>query len=42
LTPNGREIDKEGIEPDVKVELSSQDKEQKKDPQLDRALEMLK
>lgn len=39
LTPNGRQINKKGIEPDIKVELSSDDKKNGNDPQLDKALE---
>lgn len=39
LTPNGRKIDKEGIEPDVVVEAGDKSD---KDPQLDKALEVLK
>ena len=39
LTPNGLTIDKEGIKPDIEIDLTDQDQEQNKDPQLDRALE---
>jgi carboxyl-terminal processing protease len=42
LTPNGRQINKIGIEPDIKVELTSDDKSAGRDPQLDRALEELR
>lgn len=42
LTPNGNAIDKVGIEPDIKVELTESDVSQNKDPQLDKALEMAK
>lgn len=38
LTPNGRIIDKKGIEPDVKVENKTEDK----DGQLNKALELVK
>lgn len=41
LTPNKNSIDKQGIEPDVKVELSKDDFNNDKDPQLDKAVEML-
>lgn len=41
LTPKGASIDKEGITPDVKVELSAEDRQNNRDPQLDRALEIL-
>ncbi len=39
LTPNGREIHMKGIEPDIKVEVTEQDKEAGRDPVLERALE---
>lgn len=39
LTPKDREIDKEGIEPDIKVELTDEDKSAGRDPQLERAME---
>ncbi|MGH7196259.1 MAG: S41 family peptidase [Candidatus Saccharimonadales bacterium] len=42
FTPNGKNISKEGIEPDVKVELSDQDLKDERDPQKDKALEILK
>lgn len=42
LTPEGRTIEKDGIEPDIKVELKREDFEADKDPQLDKALELLK
>lgn len=38
LTPHGRSIDKEGIAPDVVVERTAEDIEAEKDPQMDRAL----
>lgn len=41
LTPNGNSISKEGIEPDVKVELTKEDFEASRDPQMDKALEIL-
>lgn len=41
LTPKGRAIDKEGIEPDVVVELSEEDFAADRDPQMDKALEIL-
>jgi len=41
LTPNGKSINGAGITPDVIIEITSQDKEQKKDTQLDRALELI-
>lgn len=42
FTPNGRNIDKEGIEPDNKVELTRDDFNAKRDPQKDAALESLR
>jgi len=42
LTPNGSSISEVGLEPDVKIELSDQDIKDKKDPQLDKALEIIK
>ncbi len=42
LTPNGNNINKDGIKPDVEVEYSIDDYKAGKDPQLDKALEMLK
>ncbi len=42
FTPNGRGIDKTGLEPDVKVELTPEDTEAKRDPQMEKALELLK
>jgi len=39
LTPNGSTIDEKGIQPDIEIDLTNQDQEQNKDPQLDRALE---
>ncbi len=41
LTPNGRSIDKQGLEPDVKVERTLDDYKNKRDPQMDRALEII-
>lgn len=41
-TPNGRSIDHEGIEPDRIVELTKEDFDQRKDPQLDAAVEYLR
>lgn len=42
LTPSGKQIHNVGIVPDIEVGLSSEDLEQKRDPQLDKALEELK
>jgi carboxyl-terminal processing protease len=42
LTPNGRQVTKDKpITPDVQVDLTTQDFEQGKDPQLDKAWELL-
>ncbi len=42
FTPKGRGIHKVGLEPDVKVEMSADDIKNQKDPQMDKALELLK
>ncbi len=42
LTPAGREIDQEGIAPDVEVKLVKEDYDKDLDPQLDKALEILR
>jgi carboxyl-terminal processing protease len=41
LTPDGRAIHELGIEPDVIVELTEEDFEAERDPQLDTAIELL-
>lgn len=41
-TPLGRSINKEGIKPDIEVELTEEDYQQDKDPQLERAISILK
>jgi Periplasmic protease len=41
-TPKGNSIDKEGILPDIEVEYTSNDYNQGIDPQLNKALELLK
>ncbi len=41
FTPKGRIINKQGVEPDIKVELTEEDYENNKDPQLDKAIEIL-
>ncbi len=40
-TPGGKNISKEGITPDVKVDLSPDDFNNNRDPQLDRAMQIL-
>lgn len=42
LTPNGEQINEVGIEPDEKIEYTNEDYEKEKDPQLDRAVEIMK
>lgn len=41
-TPNGENIAKNGIKPDVEVKLTEDDYNKNRDPQLDKALELLK
>lgn len=41
LTPKGISISEHGLEPDYKVTFTEKDLEQKKDPQLDKAVEVL-
>lgn len=42
FTPSGKAINKEGINPDIEIDLKSEDIKDKKDPQLDKALEIIK
>lgn len=42
LTPKGNSISEVGIEPDVKIDITENDILQNKDPQLDKALEIIK
>ena len=42
LTPKGRSINEEGIQPDVEVQMTEDDYKNNKDPQLDRAIEEVK
>ncbi len=42
FTPGGRNIDKEGIEPDQKVEITDEQAKAKQDPQKDTALSKLR
>lgn len=42
LTPNGTSISLKGLTPDVKVPFTLKDLESKKDPQMDKAVELLK
>lgn len=41
LTPKGKQINKEGIAPDIEVERTNEDYEADRDPQLDRALTII-
>ena len=42
FTPSGKAINKEGIKPDIEIDLKTEDIKDKKDPQLDKALEVIK
>ncbi len=42
LTPTGSLIAGKGLEPDIKVELTEEDYEQNRDPQLEKAIEIIK
>ncbi len=42
LTPNGVSISQSGLDPDIKIPLTLKDYESKKDPQMDKAVEILK
>lgn len=42
LTPNSRSINEAGITPDIEVELTREDYDKDLDPQLDKAMEVLK
>ncbi|MBI2096100.1 MAG: S41 family peptidase [Candidatus Taylorbacteria bacterium] len=41
LTPNGVNISKEGLMPDLEVKMTPEDIEKKRDPQMDKAVELL-
>ena len=41
LTPKGEAIDGQGIKPDLEVKMTADDYEQKKDPQMDKAMEII-
>lgn len=41
LTPKGHNLSHDGLEPDVEVKITAKDIEAKKDPQLDKAVEIL-
>lgn len=42
LTPNGTLIEKKGLKPDIEIDMTEEDIDQNKDPQLDKALEIIK
>lgn len=42
LTPDRRQIDGQGLTPDVEITISEEDRNQGRDPQLDRAIEVLR
>ena len=42
LTPNGKQINHEGIAPDVEVSITPDDRKNEKDPQFDKAIGVLK
>lgn len=42
LTPSGKSIQDAGIEPDIAIEMTADDKDKDKDPQLDKAMEIIK
>ena len=42
LTPNGQLIENVGLEPDIKVEMTEEDYNEDRDPQLDKAIEIIK
>lgn len=42
LTPRGDLIDGQGLEPDVEVKITEEDYKEQKDPQLEKAIEILK
>lgn len=42
LTPAGTAIDGEGLKPDIEVEIKKEDTNEGKDPQLDKAVEILR
>jgi len=41
IRPSGKSIDKDGIEPDIAVEITNADRSANRDPQLDKALSVL-
>lgn len=41
VTPSGKNLDKEGLHPDIEIKLTEDDLKNNKDPQMDKALEEL-
>lgn len=41
LTPKGVSISEKGLEPDIKIKMTEEDYEEEKDPQLDKAIEII-
>lgn len=42
LTPKGNLINEIGLEPDIKIEITEEDRQANRDPQLEKALEIIK
>jgi carboxyl-terminal processing protease len=42
LTPQGKSISEKGITPDIEVEYTMEDFENNRDPQLEKAMEIIK
>ncbi len=42
LTPKGDQISEKGLEPDITVEMSEEDYNEGRDPQLEKAIELIK
>ena len=42
LTPNGELITDKGLDPDIEIEITEEDYKEEKDPQLDKAIEIIK
>lgn len=42
LTPKGQLITEKGLEPDIEVKMTEEDYEEKRDPQLEKAIEIIK
>ena len=41
LTPNGVSISEEGLTPDIEIDITKEDYEDDRDPQMDKAVEFL-